>query len=147
MQFYPIQLRLTVRGCDRSADGVLAIQLPCPPSVGLHIADIYSQEPLYVDDVTVSAVAHTITVWCSTISEEDTECHVVTRCFVGEWSWTYYATPPPDEDGEDGGEHEDEPTHPTPPESDEQPTPASDEWYEKMRDNAFKRRGTTTGDN
>ena len=150
MQFYPTQLRLSVRGSDRSADGVLVIQLPCPPSVGLHIADVYSQEPLYVDDVVVSAQSHTLTAWCSLVEEKDIECHVLLKCFVGEWEWTFYESPA-EADSEDGegpdSEDSDEPTEPDSPQPKADRKPVSDEWYKQMAEKLTRGRNKTPGDN
>ncbi len=116
MQFYPTKLRLSILGSDRNADGVLVIQLPCPPSVGLYLADIYTRGNLYIDQPIMSPLSHEWTAYCSVIDGEGMTCEEIIRCFVGDWEWTVMPIRLPDDDSEDDTGDED--GDPSDPESD-----------------------------
>lgn len=115
MKLYPVKLRVSVKGVDRGADGLLLVKLPCPPSVGLNLADIYSQEALYIDQVLVSPQSHVFTVWCATIIVPDEPCESILERFVGEWEWEFGCI---GEDNDEGDGGEGEPDEPFSPQSD-----------------------------
>lgn len=142
MRFYKINLRVRVMGCDGGADGLLKTKLPCPPTVGLHIADIYSAQPLYVDQVFVSHQTHRYTVWCATIIEEEETYEQIMSRFVGEWEWMC-GIPNEPEDDDDGDVEQS-----TGPDSDDSGSQGEpDNEYDKAIKALLRGRQTNTGEN
>jgi hypothetical protein len=132
MKFYRVTLRLSVRGIDRCADGEAVFKLPCPPSVGLYLSDIYTRGMLYVDQPIMSPVTHEWSAWCSQVVEDDMPCEEILKCFVGDWDWMDMPLPSPDDDGEPGDDDDrrDDPDgEPSDPKSEREP--ATDEQYQE----------------